>query len=79
MKDSADCKRCGGRREHDLRTGEVLPCDTCGEGSQPGEERRLTFVEYLREHPDALDKIGFPEETEFVRRLGDGEEETKHG
>jgi hypothetical protein len=25
------CLKCGGRREHDLRTGEIGPCDTCEE------------------------------------------------
>ena len=31
MKEMVPCYRCGGQREHDLRTGEVLPCDVCGE------------------------------------------------
>ena len=34
MREFLDCKKCGGRREHDLRTGEVESCDTCDEGSQ---------------------------------------------
>jgi len=31
MIDFVDCPICGGRREHDLRTGEILSCDTCPE------------------------------------------------
>ena len=31
MKESVPCSQCGGQREHDLRTGEVLACDVCGE------------------------------------------------
>ena len=29
MRDFVDCPVCGGRREHDLRTGEVYSCDVC--------------------------------------------------
>jgi len=31
MREMVPCHQCGGQREHDLRTGEVLPCDVCGE------------------------------------------------
>jgi hypothetical protein len=30
MKETINCERCGGSREHDLATGEVLSCDVCG-------------------------------------------------
>ena len=28
------CHTCGGRRAQDLRTGEILACDVCGEEAQ---------------------------------------------
>lgn len=31
MREHVICKKCGGSREHNLRTGEIESCDTCEE------------------------------------------------